>query len=86
MDLLRMGVPENIALAIKGHHEPRTDKDQDSLGPVKLVGILREDESNNGLDEIIETARDDYGIPEDKMQAIIEPAFEKAKEIAKMIA
>jgi len=78
-------MPENIALAIKEHHEPKTDDDPDSFGPVKLVGILREDESNNGLDEIIEKAQDDYGIPEDKIQAIIEPAFEKATEIAKMI-
>lgn len=78
-------VPENIAFAIKMHHEPKADDDQDSFGPVKLVGILREDESNNGLDEIIEKARDDYGIPEDKMQTIIGPAFEKAKEIAKMM-
>ncbi len=79
-------VPENIALAIKNHHEPRTDDDKAALGPVKLVGILREDESNNGLDEIIKKARIDYGIPEEKMQAVIGPAFEKAAEIAKMIA
>lgn len=78
-------MPENIAYAIKEHHEPKKKDDQDSLGPVKLVGILREDEENNGLDEIIATARDDYGISEDKMQAIIDPAFEKAVEIAKMI-
>lgn len=79
-------VPENIAFAIKEHHEPKTAEDRDFMGPVKLVGMLREDESNSGLDEIIERARNDYGIKEDSIKAMIEPAFEKAGEIAKMIA
>ena len=79
-------MPENIALAIQNHHEPWVEDDPAAMGPVKLVGVLREDESNSGLDEIIKKARDDYNIPEDRMQAIIDPAFEKAREIAKMIS
>lgn len=78
-------VPENIAFAVKEHHQPKSPDDTDAMGPVKLVGILREDDANSGLDEIMETAKTDYGIPEERFNEIIGPAFEKANEIAKMI-
>ncbi len=79
------GLPENIALAIKSHHDPSADNDHDTLGPVRLVSILRENEENNGLDELIEKAEINYNISSEKMEAIIGPAFEKAKDLAKMI-
>jgi HD-like signal output (HDOD) protein len=78
------GMPENIALAIKNHHS-QTDDDAETLGPVQLVAILREDEANDGMDEMIAKAEERYKIPEDKMKAIIEPSFEKAQELARMI-
>lgn len=79
------GLPENIALAIKTHHDPNADNNNETLGPVRLVSILREDEENNGLEELIEKAKLVYGISEEKMDAIIQPSFEKAKDLAKMI-
>ncbi len=79
------GLPENIALAIKNHHDAGLDGDQETLGPVRLVSILREDTENNGLDELIEKAQHIYSISEDKMEAIIGPSFEKAKDLARMI-
>jgi HD-like signal output (HDOD) protein len=78
-------LPENIALAIKNHHNPSADEEHETLGPVKLVSILREDESNDGLDEFIAAANDVYNIPNEKMQEIIEPSFIKARDLAKMI-
>ncbi len=80
------GLPENIALAIKNHHDPKTDGEPDTLGPVRLVSILREDETNNGVDEMIEHAKSVYNVSEDKMQAIMDPAFENAKDLARMIS
>ena len=77
------GLPENIALAIKNHHN--TDGDHDTPGPVMLVGILREEDSNNGLDEMIARAESVYHIPPEKMLSIVEPSFEKAKDLARMI-
>jgi HD-like signal output (HDOD) protein len=78
------GLPENIAAAIRGHHGESV-ADYESLGPVRLVAILREDESNSGIEEMIAQAQENYGVPEEKIQAIIEPGFEKAKELARLI-
>lgn len=79
------GLPENIAQAIKNHHNASGEKDDETLGPVRLVSILREDESNNGVDEIIAMAEDVYHIPTEKMQSIIDTSFEQAKDLARMI-
>ncbi|MBI9091432.1 MAG: HDOD domain-containing protein [Desulfobacterium sp.] len=80
------GLPENIALAIKNHHNIAAgDNDHETPGPVMLVSILREDDANDGVEEMITKAGELYNISPEKMQSIIEPSFEKAKELAKMI-
>ncbi|MFH2093797.1 MAG: HDOD domain-containing protein [Pseudomonadota bacterium] len=79
------GLPENIALAILRHHDPGADADHETLGPVRLVSILREDDANTGVDEIIEKARSVYNISQEKMESLIGSSFEKAKELARMI-
>jgi HD-like signal output (HDOD) protein len=79
------GLPENIALAIKNHHVTNEDNDYEVLGPVRLVSILREDEDNNGMDEMIAMAQSVYNISSEKMESIIEPSFESAKDLARMI-
>jgi len=78
------GLPENIAAAIQGHHG-QTVADYESLGPVRLAAILREEDDNSSIDEMIAEARDTYGVSEEKMQAIIEPGFEKARDLARLI-
>lgn len=80
------GLPENIALAIKNHHDTESMGDGETLGPVQLVAILRENEANNGLDELITTAKEVYNIPEDRLQTTIKPSFEKAKDLARVLA
>jgi HD-like signal output (HDOD) protein len=79
-------LPENIALAIKNHHNPDVVHDYETLGPVRLVSILREDESNDGVNEMIAEAGAVYQISREKMVSVMEPAFENAKELARMIA
>lgn len=78
-------LPENIALAINNHHDPSMDGDAETLAPVRLVSILREDESNSGLDEMLETAQNIYNISNEKMESLIEPSFEKAKDLARLL-
>ncbi|MBU0970588.1 MAG: HDOD domain-containing protein [Proteobacteria bacterium] len=78
------GLPENIAAAIRGHHGQLVP-DHESLGPVRIVAILREDTDNSGIEEMIAEARNTYGVAEEDMLAIIEPGFEKAKELAHLI-
>ncbi len=77
------GLPENIAAAIRGHHGYAIDAEP--LGPVRLVAILREDDDNSGMEEMIAEAKVSHGVSEEKMLAIIEPGFEKAKELARLI-
>lgn len=79
------GLPENIALAIKDHHALHNRGEHGTLGPVGLVSLLREDDDNNGIDEIIEKARIDYHIPLEKMESIIDLSFKKAEDLARMI-
>ena len=78
------GMPENIAAAIRGHHGAEVSPHQ-SLIPVQLVSILREDESNSGIEELIAAATDQYGLDEKTLRAMIPPAFERAGELARLI-
>ncbi len=79
------GLPENIALAIKNHHNLALGDDNETPGPVMLVSILREDDSNDGVEEMIAQAQAVYNISPETMQSIIEPSFEKAKDLARLI-
>ncbi len=79
------GLPENIALAIRNHHNPLFDKEGENLAPIRIVSVLREDKDNDGVDEMIIKADADYGISEEQMQILIEPSFKKAEELARMI-
>ncbi len=78
------GMPENIAAAIRGHHGAEAGE-YEAMGPVRLVSILREEELNCGVDDLIKTAVNDYGLDEKTLNDIIDPAFEKAGEIARLI-
>jgi len=80
------GLPENIALAIKTHHQEFAGIDYELLGPVRLVSFLREGDSNDGVEEIIVEAQDVYNVSREKMETIVESSFEKAKDLAQMIA
>ena len=79
------GLPENIAFAIKIHHDARADTDENTLAPVRLVSILREDDDNNGLDELVEKADSAYHISREEMERIITPAFDKARDLTKLM-
>jgi len=78
------GLPENIAAAIRGHHGHSIEA-YEPFGPVRLVAILREDDDNSGMEEMIAETKVSHGVSEEKMLAIIEPGFEKAKELARLI-
>jgi len=78
------GLPENIAAGIGGHHLENLEE-YETLAPVRLVSMLREGDSNSGVDEIILEAESVYNIPEERMQEIIDVSFAKAKELARMI-
>ncbi len=78
-------LPETIAQSIHNHHNPELDKDHDTLIPVRIVSVLRENEDNSGIDEMISAAESACGISAEKMESLIDPSFEKADALAKMI-
>ncbi len=60
--------------------------DYETLGPVSLVSLLREgDSDSNGIDEIINQAHQLFYISQEKMESIVEASFGKAKDLARMI-
>lgn len=78
--------PENIALAIKNHHNPNVDHEHETAGPVRLVSILGGNDADDEVAEMIAKADTDYGISREKMQSIIDPSFERARAFARIIA
>ena len=80
------GMPENIALAIKYHHENDNSEDYEPLGPVQLAAVLRENEEDEThIDELKQKALEMYNIQEEQMQELIDISFENARELARMI-
>lgn len=77
--------PENIALAIRHHHGPQADHDHETSGPVRLVSSLGQYDADGGVEEMVYRAETVHNISKEKMQAIIEPSFEKAAEFAHII-
>ena len=78
--------PENIALAIRNHHSPDGDDDLETAGPVRLVSLLKGIDTDDDAADMILAAEARYNISKGKMQAIIEPSFEKARDFARIIA
>lgn len=79
------GLPENIALGIKYHHSDGKDAQEHVLEPVRLVSVLRDGDTENGLDEILKQAGQLYHFPAEKMEAMVESSFDKARDLAGMI-
>ncbi len=78
------GLPENIAAAIRGHHGAEV-KNHVALGPVRIVGILREEDANSGMAEMFELAQDEYGVEQETIAEMIAPVYERAADLARFI-
>ncbi len=74
-------LPESLGAAIAGHHDARLS-DQELPPAVRLVSVLREDEHERGLDALIRTAGQDYGLSEEQVRHAVELADEHAAELA----
>ena len=78
------GLPENIAAAIRSHHGAEIPGYK-TLAPIRLVSALREDDANPGIEELIEKAKTEYGMAGKTVTGLMDPAFEKAGELARLI-
>ncbi len=77
-------LPENIASAIGGHHDPQ-NKAYDCPPPVALVAWIRESEEDSGVESLIEAAHAHYGLPVEKVNELVESSFRDADEFAKLM-
>lgn len=77
-------LPENIASAIGGHHDPQS-KDYICPAPVSLVSLIHEEEQNLGVDGLIEAAHSQHGLSPEQVKDIVESSFEDAEELARLM-
>ena len=75
-------LPELLGEAIGGHHGSM--EGLRAPAAVTLVSALRETHERDGLDELIATARTDYGLSEDRSVELVEQAEEQAADIARL--
>jgi HD-like signal output (HDOD) protein len=78
--------PEKLTLAIGAHHGGGDEEEDEGLPAASLVASLREVDHQRGIEQLVESARDHYGIPSDQTAGLIESSFEAAEEIARLFA
>jgi HD-like signal output (HDOD) protein len=76
-------LPEGLAEAIGGHHGAA---DLACPPAVRIVSVLRENEEALGIDELVETARGDYGVAPDRALHTVQESFQVAEELARLFA
>ena len=74
-------LPEDIAAAIGGHH----NKLYNCPTPVSLVAVLSENEECVNMEVIVNEALQRYNIPPEQTRTMIENAFNKASDYAKLM-
>jgi len=78
------GFPDRIAEAIGAHHG--TNDDLVALPAVSLVGVLREQGESTGVEQLIESAYENYGLSRDLVVELVDTSFAAAEDIARMFA
>lgn len=78
------GFPERITEAIGAHHG--TNDDLVALPSVSLVGVLREQDDTTGVDELVESAFENYGLSRDQVVELVDTSFAAAEDIARMFS
>ncbi|MGB5180272.1 MAG: HDOD domain-containing protein [Gammaproteobacteria bacterium] len=78
------GFPERITEAIGAHHG--TNDDLVALPAVSLVGVLREQGESTGVEQLVESAYENYGLSRDQVVELVETSFAAAEDIARMFS
>jgi len=75
-------LPESLATTIGKHHHADQETDEPGCAPaVHLVSFIGETEENLGLEQLVETAHEAYGVPTQELDGILETSFEYAEEL-----
>ncbi len=77
--------PDELTDAIAAHHGT-TDGDPAGLAAVNLVAPLREVDEEIGIERLVETAHDSYGLSKDETKQLVEESFESAREISQLFS
>lgn len=78
-------LPPSLVQAIALHHD-HLASDKELLPAVRLMGRLREVEVEGSDEELIEAAREDYGLDPDWTALAIESSATSSHELAKLLA
>ena len=78
-------LPENIASAIGGHHEPKSNLYYCPL-PVALVSLIREEPDLAGLDDLRNFVVKKLGISQDEAGELVAAGLEKADDLARLLS
>jgi HD-like signal output (HDOD) protein len=79
------GFPDCIAEAIGAHHGTEGGE-LAALPAVSLVSFLREQEEASGVEQLVESAYENYNLPKDEILDLVDVSFAGAKDIARMFA
>ena len=79
-------LPEGLAASIGGHHGVHSEGNEGLESPpaVAMVSHLRESERCLGVDRIVQTAHEQFGLAEDDTSDLIETSFDAADELARL--
>jgi len=78
--------PEPLAAAIGGHHGA-DEPELKSPAPVQLVALMgEEDDRRLDIEPMVETARDRFGAPPDRVVAAVELGLERYEDVARLFA
>ncbi len=77
-------LPENIASAIGGHHDPQ-NKLYSCPPPVALVSLLREEPELAGLEDLQDLVVVKLGISQDMAIDLVKSGLDKASDLARLI-
>ncbi len=76
------GLPDYLVNAIAGHHD--LTKDSPAEPAVRLVSRLKYFEHDDGVEQLLQHAEQDYGLSRAKVTAMLAEAFEHARQFAKL--
>jgi len=77
-------LPESLASAIGGHHGG--DAAEDCPAAVELVGHLRETTERSGAEQLVEAARERFGLPPDECLAAVNEGVREGDALARLFA
>lgn len=78
-------LPENIASAIGGHHDPQNELYSCPL-PVALVSLIREEPDLAGLDDLQDLIVSKLGISQPNAEDLMSQGLEKASDLARLMS